>query len=42
MTVDSMPKQKPSWPMLMLGAGLIAAVLTLAALNTRFPWGMKR
>jgi hypothetical protein len=39
MTVDSMPKQKPSWPMLMLGAGLIAAVLTLAALNNAFSLG---
>lgn len=39
MTIDSVPKQKPSWPMLMLGAGLIAAVLTLAALNNAFSLG---
>ncbi len=32
MTATNIPKQKPTWPMLMLGAGLIAAVLALAAL----------
>ncbi|HOA21001.1 MAG TPA: hypothetical protein PKL82_00755 [Anaerolineaceae bacterium] len=32
MTASTLSKQKPSWPMLMLGAGLIATVLALAAL----------
>lgn len=36
MTSGSLPKQKPSWPMIMLGAGLIAAVVALAALYNVF------
>ena len=39
MSIDSFPKQKASWPMLMLGAGLIAAVLALAALYNAFYLG---
>ncbi len=39
MTVESLPKQKTSWPMLMLGAGLIAAVLALAAAYNAFSLG---
>lgn len=32
MTASTLPKQKPSWPLLMLGVGLIALVISLAAL----------